>query len=188
MKLPCLILLTLLTPIAAVFPGELRGRVVSVEDGDSFVLERAGVKIAAALYGIEAPEKGQPFADEARAYLSKLIQGKDVRLVEAGRRGDGRILVRVFVGALAVQTELLTRGLVWVVPGQSSTEYQTLERTARARRPGLWSQARPVAPWDYRANRPGTRAAPDCDDPPAPVAPPPPETGPPAGTGGCSFE
>ena len=50
-------------------------KVAEVQDGDTIQLQ-TGLPIR--LVGINAPDKGQPFFNEARAYILKLISGKTV--------------------------------------------------------------------------------------------------------------
>ena len=54
-------------------------KVVSVTDGDTIKVynaEQGQVKIR--LYGIDSPEKSQPYGQAARAYLASLIAGQVV--------------------------------------------------------------------------------------------------------------
>jgi endonuclease YncB( thermonuclease family) len=51
-----------------------RGEVVSVADGDTItVLTTDFERIKVRLYGVDCPEKGQPFGQEAKAYLNSLV-------------------------------------------------------------------------------------------------------------------
>ena len=66
------------------------GKVVSVTDGDTikvFNAERGQVKIR--LYGIDTPEKGQPYGQAAGKYLASLIAETvvDVETVTTDRYG-----------------------------------------------------------------------------------------------------
>jgi hypothetical protein len=62
---------------------------------------------------------------------------------------------------------LIRRGLAWhyrqYAPGE--TEYARMERQARSTGRGLWSQANPTAPWDWRdrTSGPGETSAEDRD-------------------------
>jgi len=65
-------------------------KVVSVTDGDTikvFDVEYGQVKIR--LYGIDAPEKGQPYGKAAGEYLASLIAGEivDIETVTKDRYG-----------------------------------------------------------------------------------------------------
>ena len=72
-------------------------RVLRVIDGDTFVVFYDGEPTSCRVYGIDAPERGQPGYAEAREALEREILGKAVRLTFPGpRKRDhfGRLLVR----------------------------------------------------------------------------------------------
>mgnify|MGYP000695748893 CR=1 FL=1 len=52
------------------------GKVTRVIDGDTFEIELDGKLYKVRLIGVNAPEKGQPFADKAEAKLKELVLGK----------------------------------------------------------------------------------------------------------------
>lgn len=67
--------------LAPIFLFGLDGKVVGVTDGDTIKIltpERHQVKVR--LYGIDAPEKKQPYGTAAKRYLSDLIAGKTVQI------------------------------------------------------------------------------------------------------------
>ena len=78
MKRLLIILVILLWPLTA---HAWTAKVVSVTDGDTIKVvntERLQVKIR--LYGIETPEKGQPYGKAAGRYLASLIAGANVEV------------------------------------------------------------------------------------------------------------
>ncbi|HYG16849.1 MAG TPA: thermonuclease family protein [Bacteroidia bacterium] len=69
-------------------------KVERVIDGDTYVIE-TGEKIR--MIGINAPEMSTEFGDDAKAHLEKLIEGKEVMLVEdlkAGKKDKYKRLLR----------------------------------------------------------------------------------------------
>jgi endonuclease YncB( thermonuclease family) len=78
--------------------------------------------------------------------------------VEVGKKDRyGREVGRVLLDGLDVNLELLRHGLAWHYkayereqPPAERMTYAQAERSARERGVGLWSDARPVAPWDFR--------------------------------------
>ncbi len=68
-KRSVLALLLLLLPVL-VFATD--GKVIKVKDGDTVVIE-CGSSLTCRLYGIDAPEKKQPYGPEAKDYLKSLI-------------------------------------------------------------------------------------------------------------------
>lgn len=129
-------------------------RVAEVVDGDTLVLED-GREVR--LVGLQAPKlplgregfETWPLAEEARAALVELAQGRQVTLGYGGRRVDrhGRALAHLFRDdGLWLQGELLARGLgrVYSFSDNRALVTEMLERERRARREGagIWSD-----PW-----------------------------------------
>ncbi len=90
------------------FPKE--GTVTTVVDGDTVYLHN-GERLR--YMGINSPEKGQPYYDEARIYNEKMVKGKLVKLEYDGYRFDkyDRILAYVFVDGKNVSLEMVKNGL-----------------------------------------------------------------------------
>jgi endonuclease YncB( thermonuclease family) len=126
------------------------GRVAQIVDGDTVVLSD-GRQVR--LVGIQAPKlplgrpdfQPWPLADEAKAALSRLALGGEVRLGFGGRRGDrhGRLLAHLYDGdGRWLQGALLEQGLARVYSFADNralvVEMLAYERRARADRRGIW--------------------------------------------------
>jgi endonuclease YncB( thermonuclease family) len=59
----------------------------------------------------------------------------------------------VTCGGIDANAEQVRRGFAWVFVkyAPAGSPLYGLEDAARSRRAGLWADARPVAPWDWRA-------------------------------------
>ena len=55
-------------------------KVIGVMDGDTLEVFHEGEPLRIRLYGIDSPEKSQPFATQAKKQLSSLIFGKTVTI------------------------------------------------------------------------------------------------------------
>jgi len=152
---------------------ELHGKVVGVADGDTItVLDSARTPHRIRLNGIDAPEKRQPYGTRAKEQLAALAFGKLVVVHWNKRDRYRRIVGHVRLAAPAacatpacfhsgdVGLALIESGLAWHYKryqnGQTAedrTRYARAEEAARSKRAGLWRDAHPVAPWDYRSNR-----------------------------------
>ncbi len=128
-----------------------KGRVVSVTDGDTVVLDN---DMAVRLIGIQAPKlplgrQGYPtwpLAEEAKIALEDLALGQDVVLRYGSQRMDrhGRQLAHMFIGENEIwaQEAMLAQGLARVYSFYDNrfclTELLKSEGQARADRVGIW--------------------------------------------------
>jgi endonuclease YncB( thermonuclease family) len=147
--------------ITAAQAEQVQGRVVGVADGDTVtVLDDRKVQHKVRLAGIDAPEKGMPYGQRSKQYLSDLVFGKNVTL--EGDKVDryGRTVAKVLLNGRDVNLAQIAAGMAWHYKKydreQSSNDrmlYGAEELNARAARRGLWGDAQPVAPWDWRAEK-----------------------------------
>lgn len=134
------------------------GTVHRVQDGDSFQVKRGQATVTVRLYGIDCPEYGQPFGEEAKRAASGMMQGKKVVIEPMDTDQYGRIVAVVLVRGMVVNTELVRRGLAWVYPKFCTSQpfchrLEEMEQAARAAGVGLWRDRRPVPPWVWKRGR-----------------------------------
>jgi endonuclease YncB( thermonuclease family) len=137
------------------------GRVVSIEDGDTIiVLDAANRTYKIRLQGIDAPEGGQAFGNRSRQNLTDEVFGKEVAIEWSKRDRYGRIVGKVLLDGRDVCLEQVRAGMAWhykYYQAEQSPEDRTLyadaEDRARATRRGLWTDATPTPPWDFRRGR-----------------------------------
>ena len=131
--------------------------VVAVSDGDTLTArcnqrgayaQPVKVRIAA----IDAPESRQAFGTRARLNLLKLCAGRTATIQPHETDRYGRTVASVRCGNTDVATAQVRAGLAWVYTpyAESRPELAALQSKARGSGVGLWSQKRPLAPWDYR--------------------------------------
>lgn len=138
---------------AAAQGGELRGRVVAVMDGDTLaVLDAGRQEHRIRLAEIDAPEKGQPFGQRSKQSLSGLCFGREAVIEDRGHDRYGRAIGRVSCGRIDTSAEQVRRGMAWVFDRYATDRtLYAIQDEARAARRGLWSDAAPVPPWEWRA-------------------------------------
>ena len=137
--------------VAAPVSAELVGRVVAVHDGDTITVLVAGRDIRVRLHGIDAPERGQPFANASRHALEAQVAGREVRVIERGHDGYGRLLGRVHAGTTDVNAEQVRAGYAWVFRRfVNDAALLALEAEARDGRRGLWRDPKAMPPWRWR--------------------------------------
>ena len=145
--------------------------VVAVADGDSLtVRDSNGVSHDVRVAGIDAPEHGQPYGQQAKSSLTRMALGAEARMEWTERDGYGRFVAKVWVvpADRPCQTASCPRtldvGLAQVISGlawhykkyerdqsvQDRYRYADAETEARARGLGLWKDPAATPPWDWR--------------------------------------
>jgi len=120
--------------------------VTEVVDGDTFYLGN-GDKIR--MLGINTPESGRPYAEEATDFLTNMILGKEVSLVNDSKNDDsdsyGRLLAHVYVDDTFVNYEIIKAGYAFWYPYTSGTdfdsEYEEAQDSASNNMVGLWTES-----------------------------------------------
>jgi len=131
--------------------------VVHVADGDTLDARIAGAKVRVRVADIDAPEKAQPFGDEARLRLKALVLDQPVRVVVREKDQYGRSVAHVFTeDGRNIAEVLVEEGLAVEYRRYSKNpRLKDLETAAREARRGLWSQDDPVRPRLFRKRRRG---------------------------------
>ena len=132
--------------------------VVGVTDGDTItVLDADRDQHKVRLAGIDAPEKKQPFGQRSKEHLSDLVFGKDVTLLCGKVDRYGRDICVVYIGGKDANLAQVEAGLAWWYrkyakeqTAQQRVDYEAAETRAKAARRGLWADAEPVPPWEWR--------------------------------------
>jgi endonuclease YncB( thermonuclease family) len=130
-------------------------RVVGVADGDTITVLDGTTQVKVRLNGIDCPERRQAFGARAKQLTSDLAFGKTVTVRPFGEDRYGRTLGEVVLpDGRVLNQELVAAGIAWHYTQYSKDEtLAKLERRAREARVGLWSEERPVAPWEFRKTR-----------------------------------
>jgi len=117
--------------------------VTSVIDGDTVELAD-GRRVR--YLGIDTPESGEYYAEEATARNKDLVEGKTVELQRGKRDQDeyGRLLRYVYVDGVFVNAELIAQGYAKAYIFDPDDRYSQilvqLEQYAKMKNRGLWSQ------------------------------------------------
>ena len=155
MKRLLVIILFLLYPLTA---HAWTAKVVSVTDGDTIKVynaEQGQVKIR--LYGIDSPEKSQPYGQAARAYLASLIAGQVVDIESVTTDRYGRTVGIVSAGGKNINQEMLWSGYAWVYKRYCDKPFcdywLALENEVKTDKIGLWQEPNPIPPWEWRRRK-----------------------------------
>jgi micrococcal nuclease len=136
----------------------ITGAIVSVGDGDTLRVRTPDKTLTVRLSCVDAPEMAQaPYGQAASARLKQLLpvgQSVAVQVVDTDRYG--RSVAKIFKGNTSINVALVQEGQAAVyrqyLGGCPELRDRLLsaEASAKQQRLGLWAQANPVMPWEFR--------------------------------------
>ena len=149
---PFFAFLILLCCCSVLFAEEINGTVSSVFDGNTFESTLPNQETyTVMLHGIDSPEKGQNYAEQAKKMLEKLLLNKSITVMLKGKDRWGNRLGEVHMdGANDPRQELVKAGFAWTAERDPLPELEALKEEARASGKGLWKEENPTPPWTYR--------------------------------------
>jgi micrococcal nuclease len=137
--------MSLASACAAAYP------VVSVADGDTLTLAVDGRRLKIRLANIDAPERGQAYGRESRRSLAELCLRKDAQYRTEDVDQYGRTVAVVICDGVEANRAQVERGMAWVPTHYNrDAALPSLQQQARWRRIGLWADANPQPPWEFR--------------------------------------
>jgi endonuclease YncB( thermonuclease family) len=146
---PTILLTLLLTLTASAF--EFTGKVVGVADGDTITVLYNKQQHKIRFQHIDCPESTQAFGAKAKQALSEKVFGKTVTVKWKEMDRYKRILGDVYLGQRWINVEMVQNGMAWHYKFFSKdATVAAAEVKARAAKLGIWSQANPTPPWDFR--------------------------------------
>jgi endonuclease YncB( thermonuclease family) len=143
---------TLLPLPALARPLTFSGSVISIQDGDTISVVRRNHVEKVRLAGIDCPELRQAFGARAKQFTSRLAFGKmvmvRVRDVDSYGRKIGEVILP---DGRSLNRELVASGFAWrLTQSSKNKELARLEGAARRAKRGLWADAHPKPPWEFR--------------------------------------
>lgn len=136
----------------------LSGRVVRIADGDTVtVLDGTNTQHRIRLQGIDAPESHQAFGTQSKKSLSDMIFDQEVTVIYDKTDQYGRLVGKILLNGKDMNLEQVKAGMAWhykEYEREQSPEdrelYARAEDDARSARRGLWVDANPVEPGEFR--------------------------------------
>jgi len=104
------------------------------------------------LYGIDCPEKGQPYWRAAKEFATQAVAGKTVNIRPVDKDRWGRTVAWVFYDDVkCLNKDLLQAGMAWHYKRYSADQdLSDLEKAAQENKSGLWQDPGSKPPWEYR--------------------------------------
>lgn len=120
-----------------------------VSDGDPLDIVPAGESraIRVRVFGVDTPERGEPFSRVARNHTRVLAFGKPVRVTGESVDTCGRLVARLRIGDVDLGADLLREGLACHYARYSNDRaYAEAQAAAQTRGDGFWAPQRHKAP------------------------------------------
>lgn len=127
-------------------------KVVAIKDGDTIVVFDGESSTTIRLAAIDAPEKPQAFGQAAKKAMSSLCYNKIVKVNPVDTDRYGRTVADVFCNNKNAGQTMVFNGFAWVYDKYVSNHgaYYDAQNEAKSHKRGLWSDANPTPPWEYR--------------------------------------
>lgn len=146
--------------------------ITDIISGDTIeVRTHSKERLLVRLTGIDSPEIGQPWGEQARHFVNERIAGKHLPIICTGMDDTGFPSVNVLQQPGFLNLQLVSAGLAWYSRDHERHEWMDpYETAARNAQLGLWGDSRePIPPWEWRQS--GETADPDERAEPLPDAP-----------------
>lgn len=137
------------------------GVVVRVLDGDTVLVAPAGVtdaEMSVRLYGIDAPEVRQKGGKASREALKAMLKpGDTVEVVSVNADRYHRAAALLVYKGRILNLEMLKQGQAWLYTKYCKASFcrkwHKAEQVAAENKTGLWDEANPLPPWQWRKER-----------------------------------
>ena len=129
-----------------------KAKVIKIKDGDTIVvLDSLNFQRTLRLAEVDCPEKKQPFGTVAKQYTSNLVFGKNITYIQTDTDRYGRTIAKVYINNKYLSEEIIKAGMGWWYYKYSTNQYLgELQSEAKRNKIGLWVDANPIAPWNWR--------------------------------------
>jgi endonuclease YncB( thermonuclease family) len=156
-RIPLVCLTAFWLASAVVHAETLAGKVVDILDGDTITVLHEQQETRVRIAGIDAPEKMQAFGQRSKQAMSDCAFGRDVEVQWGKIDRYGRTIGKVLSGGVDCGLRQIKLGMAWHYKAYAKEQtrhdreaYATSEDEAKTDRRGLWSDASPMPPWEYR--------------------------------------
>ncbi len=129
-------------------------RVKGVTEGDTLTVVVNRNRQEIKLYGVDCPEPGQPYWEEAKKFVSSAVLGRPLEMISYGVDEDGRMIAVIINDGINLNEMLIKYGWAWrytkYCKKSFCDDWISLENKARSKKTGLWKDKNPIAPWEWQ--------------------------------------
>lgn len=135
------------------FSQQYTGSIIRVIDGDTFVFQTIEGSLIIRMYGIDAPERDQPYSKESADFMKQYLN-KEAIIKASGVDRYGRTLGILFIKNQDINLMSIKYGCSWHYKQYSKDiQYAQTEKYAKKNKVGLWTLQNPVPPWEWRQTK-----------------------------------
>ena len=153
MKLKLILLFFL---YSQVYAQTLTGKIIGIKDGDTVVIIDANnIQTTLRLAEVDCPEKAQAFGTKAKQFTSNAVYLKQIKYEVTDTDRYGRSIAKIYYDDNKyLSAEIIKNGFGWQYKQYSTSKLLAkLEQEARQNKRGLWVDANPVYPSDFRKSK-----------------------------------
>ncbi|QDC44729.1 thermonuclease family protein [Methylophilus medardicus] len=122
-----------------------------VIDGDTVIIREQAITYHLRLLDIDAPERQQAFGQQSKRSLSKLCDQATITVITQGQDMYGRTLGHLYCNEVDASESQVSLGMAWFNARYSQrAALSVLQQQAQQQGLGLWHDANPVPPWQWR--------------------------------------
>jgi micrococcal nuclease len=152
LRIVCLLTCTMLSSLKG-YSQEYEGTIIRVIDGDTYVFLTSKGSFIVRMYGIDAPERDQPYSKESSEFLSKYLNSEAITKVN-GTDKDDRSVGTLLVNGRDINLLSIKGGFSWHYKRYSSDkDYSAAEEYAKRNKLRIWSLPNPIPPWTWRQRK-----------------------------------
>ena len=151
LRFQLLIILILSATFFSYAEQDIQGVVTKVIDGNTIEVTSSNETYKILLHGIDSPDPGQHYAEQAKKMLEHLLLKKSVTIVMHGKDRFGNRVGEIRIdGASDPRKELVAEGLAWTSEKEPIQELALLQEQAKVKGKGMWGEANQTPPWIFR--------------------------------------
>lgn len=147
-----LVILGMLAALSDLSAAELVVKVISIEEGDRLTIRHSGRTETIYIKDIDCPQLTQPYGKQAKRVTTAFVANRDVIIRGLAADKQKRLSAEVVLhDGRSLGRELLKEGLAWWKRSPAADQrLELLEELARAGGKGLWSDPKPIPPWEWK--------------------------------------
>jgi micrococcal nuclease len=135
----------------------ITGKAIKIIDGDTFdLLTDDNRNIRVRLFGIDCPERGQPFYKVCKNALADRCNGQPLKIIKRDQDRYKRMVADVYTVTdnQWINEQMVACGFAWHFTRYSNNSILAAAgQQAKAAKLGLWKDPSPVAPWEWRQQK-----------------------------------